>query len=188
MARDTSFTPAWRGFARSPKQFPARIGCSRISSRWASDARTAPRRALRGRAARRPRIPHLARRLPVRLRVVRARGDPIDRVHRDLLVNVADWVVLLGTIVGIAAYGSWRTRQVRSLNTYLRGNAATGWGTIGLSVVAAPAGAVCVKNYCGPPRALIIVCALFLPMYRRLNVYTAYEFLGQRFDKKTRLL
>jgi len=118
-------------------------------------------------------------------------------------VNVADWVVLLGTIVGIAGYGSWRTRQVRSLNTYLRGNAATGWGTIGLSVMATQASAITflsipgqgfesgigfVQNYFGLPLALIIVCAVFLPMYRRLNVYTAYEFLGQRFDEKTRLL
>src|SRR5438067_603483 len=45
-----------------------------------------------------------------------------------------------------------------------------------------------VQNYFGLPLALIVVCAVFLPMYRRLNVYTAYEFLGQRFDKKTRLL
>jgi solute:Na+ symporter, SSS family len=118
-------------------------------------------------------------------------------------VNLADWVVLLGTIVGIAAYGSWRTRQVRSLSTYLRGNASTGWGTIGLSVMATQASAITflsipgqgfesgigfVQNYFGLPLALIVVCAVFLPMYRRLNVYTAYEFLGQRFDKKTRLL
>jgi solute:Na+ symporter, SSS family len=118
-------------------------------------------------------------------------------------VNVADWVVLLGTIVGIAAYGSWRTRRVRSLNTYLRGNASTGWGTIGLSVMATQASAITflsipgqgfesgigfVQNYFGLPLALIVVCAVFLPMYRRLNVYTAYEFLGQRFDQKTRLL
>jgi Na+/proline symporter len=118
-------------------------------------------------------------------------------------VNVADWVVLLGTIVGIAAYGSWRTRHVRSLNTYLRGNTSTGWGTIGLSVMATQASAITflsipgqgfesgigfVQNYFGMPVALIIVCAVFLPMYRRLNVYTAYEFLGTRFDEKTRLL
>src|SRR5260370_21638182 len=45
-----------------------------------------------------------------------------------------------------------------------------------------------VQNYFGLPLALIVVCAVFLPMYRRLNVYTAYEFLGQRFDEKTRLL
>jgi solute:Na+ symporter, SSS family len=118
-------------------------------------------------------------------------------------VNAADWVVLLGTIVGIAAYGAWRTRHVRSLNTYLRGNRSTGWGTIGLSVMATQASAITflsipgqgydsgigfVQNYFGLPLALIIVCAVFLPMYRRLDVYTAYEFLGRRFDDKTRLL
>ncbi len=118
-------------------------------------------------------------------------------------MNVADWVVLLGTIVGIAAYGAWRTRHVRSLSTYLRGNTSTGWGTIGVSVMATQASAITflsipgqgfesgigfVQNYFGLPLALIIVCAVFLPMYRRLNVYTAYEFLGQRFDQKTRLL
>jgi SSS family transporter len=121
----------------------------------------------------------------------------------DLLVNVADWVVLLGTMVGIAAYGSWRTRHIRNLTTYLRGSEATGWGTIGLSVMATQASAITflsipgqgfesgigfVQNYFGLPLALIIVSAVFLPMYRRLGVYTAYEFLGRRFDRKTRLL
>ena len=118
-------------------------------------------------------------------------------------MNVADWIVLLGTLVGIAAYAAWRTRHIRSLNTYLRGSASAGWGTIGLSVMATQASAITflsipgqgfesgigfVQNYFGLPLALIIVCAVFLPMYRRLNVYTAYEFLGQRFDEKTRLL
>jgi len=118
-------------------------------------------------------------------------------------VNFADWVVLLGTMVGIAAYGSWRTRQVRSLNTYLKGGQSIGWGTIGLSVMATQASAITflsipgqgfesgigfVQNYFGLPLALIIVCAVFLPIYRRLGVYTAYEFLGRRFDDKTRLL
>jgi solute:Na+ symporter, SSS family len=118
-------------------------------------------------------------------------------------VNLTDWVVLLGTMVGIAAYGSWRTRHIRSLNTYLKGSPSTGWGTIGLSVMATQASAITflsipgqgfesgigfVQNYFGLPLALIIVCAVFLPMYRRLGVYTAYEFLGRRFDRKTRLL
>jgi Na+/proline symporter len=118
-------------------------------------------------------------------------------------VNVVDWIVLLATMVGIAAYGAWRTRQVRNLNTYLRGKPSTGWGTIGLSVMATQASAITylsipgqgfesgigfVQNYFGLPLALIIVCAVFLPMYRRLNVYTAYQFLGERFDEKTRLL
>ena len=91
----------------------------------------------------------------------------------------------------------------RSLNTYLRGSASAGWGTIGLSVMATQASAITflsipgqgfesgigfVQNYFGLPLALIIVSAVFLPMYRRLGVYTAFEFLGQRFDGKTRLL
>ena len=118
-------------------------------------------------------------------------------------MNVADWIVLVGTMVGIAAYGFWRTRHIRSLNTYLRGSATAGWGTIGLSVMATQASAITylsipgqgfesgisfVQNYFGLPLALIIVSAAFLPIYRRLGVYTAYEFLGQRFDRKTRLL
>jgi solute:Na+ symporter, SSS family len=118
-------------------------------------------------------------------------------------VNLADWVVLLGTMIGIAAYGSWRTRHTRSLNTYLKGSQSAGWGTIGLSVMATQASAITflsipgqgfesgigfVQNYFGLPLALIIVCAVFLPMYRRLAVYTSYEFLGRRFDRKTRLL
>jgi Na+/proline symporter len=118
-------------------------------------------------------------------------------------VNVVDWVVLLGTMLGIATYGSWRTRQVRSLNTYLKGSQSIGWGTIGLSVMATQASAITflsipgqgfengigfIQNYFGLPLALVIVCAVFLPIYRRLGVYTAYEFLGRRFDDKTRLL
>jgi SSS family solute:Na+ symporter len=118
-------------------------------------------------------------------------------------VNVADWVVLLGTMVGIAAYGFWRTRHIRSLNTYLKGSQSTGWGTIGISVMATQASAITflsipgqgfesgigfVQNYFGLPLALIIVCAVFLPMYRRLGLNPAYALRGRPFDRKTRLL
>jgi SSS family transporter len=118
-------------------------------------------------------------------------------------MNALDWIILLGTMIGIAAYGVWRTRDVHSLNTYLKGNQSAGWGTIGISVMATQASAITflsipgqgfesgigfVQNYFGLPLALIIVCAVFLPIYRRLGVYTAYEFLGRRFDAKTRLL
>ena len=114
-----------------------------------------------------------------------------------------DYVVLIGTIVGIAAYGVWRTRRTESLDTYLKGDRDTRWGTIGLSVMATQASAITflsmpgqayengiafVQNYFGLPLALIIVAAVFVPMYRRLGVYTAYEYLGHRFDAKTRLL
>ena len=118
-------------------------------------------------------------------------------------MNPFDWIVLLGTMVGIAAYGTWRTRHTDNLNTYLKGNRNTGWLTIGLSVMATQAstitylslpgqayenGIAFIQNYFGLPLALIIVCAVFLPIYRRLGVYTAYEYLGKRFDAKTRLL
>ncbi len=118
-------------------------------------------------------------------------------------MNPLDWVVLLGTMLGIAAYGTWRTRHTDHLDTYLKGDSATKWGTIGLSVMATQAstitylslpgqayenGIAFIQNYFGLPLALIIVCAVFLPIYRKLGVYTAYEYLGKRFDSKTRLL
>jgi len=118
-------------------------------------------------------------------------------------MNLLDWIVLLGTMVGIAGYGAWHTRHTDRLDTYLKGSSTTGWFTIGLSVAATQASAITflsipgqgfesglgfVQNYFGLPLALIIICAVFLPIYRRLGVYTAYEYLGQRFDGKTRLL
>ena len=119
------------------------------------------------------------------------------------MLTALDWFVLLGTMVGIAAYGAWRTRHTDHLDTYLKGASTTGWFTIGVSVAATQASAITflsipgqgfesglgfVQNYFGLPLALVIVCAVFLPIYRRLGVYTAYEYLGQRFDGKTRLL
>ena len=118
-------------------------------------------------------------------------------------MNALDWMVLLGTMLGIAGYGIWRTRGHRNLDAYLKGKGDTRWLVIGLSVMATQASAVTflsmpgqgyqdglgfVQNYFGAPLALIVIAAVFLPMYRRLNVYTAYEYLGRRFDAKTRLL
>ncbi len=117
-------------------------------------------------------------------------------------MNPFDWFILLGTMIGIAAYGTWRTRHTDNLNTYLKGNLNTGWLTIGLSVMATQAstitylslpgqayesGIAFIQNYFGLPLALIIVCAVFLPIYRKLGVYTAYEYLGKRFDARARL-
>jgi Na+/proline symporter len=118
-------------------------------------------------------------------------------------MNLLDWLVLVAAIVGIAAYGAWHTRHTDNLNTYLKGNYNTGWLTIGLSVMATQAstitylslpgqayenGIAFIQNYFGLPLALIVVSAAFLPIYRKLGVYTAYEYLGKRFDAKTRLL
>ncbi|HXR03341.1 MAG TPA: sodium:solute symporter [Verrucomicrobiae bacterium] len=118
-------------------------------------------------------------------------------------MNLLDFVVLIGSMLGIAAYGTWHTRQHRNLSHYLRGDENVGWLTIGISVAATQASAITfistpgqgyesgldfVQNYFGMPLALILIAAVFLPIYRRLNVYTAYEYLGHRFDAKTRLL
>jgi Na+/proline symporter len=118
-------------------------------------------------------------------------------------VNLLDYVVLLGAILGIAIYGMWRTRHSHSLDTYLKGSGDSRWIAVGFSVMATQASAVTflstpgqgfasglgfVQIYFGMPIALILIAAVFLPIYRRLNVITAYEYLGKRFDTKTRLL
>ncbi len=118
-------------------------------------------------------------------------------------MNALDYAVLLSTMLGIAAFGIWRMRGRQDLNTYLKGAGNTKWFVIGLSVMATQASAVTflstpgqgyqdglgfVQNYFGAPFALIVISIFFLPIYRKLNVYTAYEFLGRRFDTKTRLL
>jgi SSS family solute:Na+ symporter len=118
-------------------------------------------------------------------------------------MNRLDYVVLIATILAIPLYGLWRTRGRETLGHYLKGDQSIRWGTIGLSVLATQAGPITflsmpgqayesgigfVQNYFGQPFALITVCAIFVPIFHRLKVYTAYEYLGQRFDQKTRLL
>jgi Na+/proline symporter len=118
-------------------------------------------------------------------------------------MNPLDFVVLISSMLCIAGYGIWRTRGRRTLNTYLRGEGKTPWFSIGLSVMATQASAITflstpgqgylgglgfVQIYFGVPLALIIIAIFFLPVFQKLNVYTAYEFLGKRFDGKTRLL
>ncbi|HEX8680120.1 MAG TPA: sodium:solute symporter, partial [Chthoniobacterales bacterium] len=114
-----------------------------------------------------------------------------------------DYVVLVSTLLGIALYGYWRTRRDNNLERYLHGDETIRWATIGLSVMATQASAITflsvpgqayesgmgfVQIYFGLPFALILICAVFIPIYHRLKVITAYEYLGERFDKKTRLL
>lgn len=118
-------------------------------------------------------------------------------------MSVLDYAVMLGTLLFIAAYGTWKTRVHKDIKGYLLGNKELGWGTIGLSVMATQASAVTflsvpgqayesgmafVQNYFGMPLALIVVSAVFIPLYYRLKVFTAYEFLEKRFDLKSRLL
>lgn len=116
-------------------------------------------------------------------------------------MSALDWLVLSGTILTIALYGAWKSRGVRDLDTYLRGNSQLRWPTIGLSIMATQASAITflstpgqayedgmrfVQFYFGLPLAMIVISAVFVPIYHRLNVYTAYEYLEHRFDVRVR--
>ncbi len=114
-----------------------------------------------------------------------------------------DWVVLSVTLLTIVGYGTWKTRGSKSAQDYIKGGNTTKWWTIGLSVMATQASAITflsttgqafsdgmgfVQFYFGLPIAMVIICLVFIPLYHRLKVYTAYEFLENRFDLKTRSL
>ena len=114
-----------------------------------------------------------------------------------------DWFVLLATLLFIVIYGSWKTKGSKDVKDFIKGGSEAKWWTIGLSVMATQASAITflstpgqafhsgmgfVQFYFGLPIAMIIICLVFLPIYHRLNVYTAYEYLENRFDRKTRTL
>ena len=114
-----------------------------------------------------------------------------------------DFFILFGTLGLIVGYGVYKTLGTKDMEGYLLGGKSMKWGTIGLSVMATQASAITfistpgqayesgmafVQNYFGLPIALIIVAAVFIPIYYKLKVYTAYEYLEKRFDGKTRLL
>lgn len=118
-------------------------------------------------------------------------------------LNWIDWVVLAVTLTAIVAYGTWQTRGSKNVKDYLKGGNSSKWWTIGLSVMATQASAITflstpgqayndgmgfVQFYFGIPIAMVVICMVFIPLYHRLKVYTAYEFLENRFDLKTRTL
>lgn len=118
-------------------------------------------------------------------------------------MTLLDWVVLVGTTLAIVVWGIWKTRGQMTSEEYLKGGREMGWGTIGLSVMATQASAITflsvpgqayedgmrfVQFYFGLPLAMVIISAVFVPIYYRLNVTTAYQYLESRFDLKTRLL
>ena len=120
-----------------------------------------------------------------------------------MVLNWIDWVVLIGTLLVIVGYGTYVTRNNKSAQDYIKGGNSTRWWTIGLSVMATQASAITflsttgqafsdgmgfVQFYFGLPIAMVVICAVFIPLYHRLKVYTAYEFLENRFDLKTRTL
>lgn len=118
-------------------------------------------------------------------------------------MNVIDWIVLFGAIIFIVSYGTWKTRKNNSMESYLKGDNSMKWWMIGVSIMATQASAVTflstpgqaiedgmrfLQFYFGLPLAMIIISIVIVPIYYKLKVYTAYEYLETRFDLKTRLL
>ncbi|GAA0720574.1 hypothetical protein GCM10009430_20880 [Aquimarina litoralis] len=118
-------------------------------------------------------------------------------------MQLIDWIVLIGTLLFIVLYGVWKTRGSKNVQDYIRGGNEAKWWTIGLSVMATQASAITflstpgqafhsgmgfVQFYFGLPIAMIIICIVFIPLYHKLKVYTAYEYLENRFDLKTRTI
>jgi solute:Na+ symporter, SSS family len=114
-----------------------------------------------------------------------------------------DWMVMIGTIGAIVIYGAWRARGVRDVDSFVRGGTSLRWPTIGLTIMATQASAITflstpaqgysdgmrfVQFYLGLPIAMIVISAVFVPVYYRLRVRTAYEYLEHRFDLRVRLL
>ena len=114
-----------------------------------------------------------------------------------------DWFVLIFTLASIVTYGIWKTRGAKDLQSYLKGNNDAKWWGIGISIMATQASAITflstpgqaytdgmrfIQFYFGLPIAMIILSVTFLPIFYRLKVYTAYEYLETRFDLKTRTL
>ncbi len=118
-------------------------------------------------------------------------------------MSTIDWIVMLGALLGIAAYGVYKTRHVRSVRSYLLGDRQLPWWTIGLSIMATQASAITflstpgqayedgmrfLQFYFGMPLAMVILSVFVIPLYYRLQVYTPYEYLEERFDLRTRIL
>jgi len=118
-------------------------------------------------------------------------------------MSLIDWIVLAVTLLAIVIYGVWKSGRNQNIDQYLVGSRSMPWYTVGLSVMATQASAITflsapgqaysdgmrfVQFYFGLPLAMIVLCITFVPIFHRLKVYTAYEFLEQRFDLKTRAL
>ncbi len=118
-------------------------------------------------------------------------------------MHIIDWIVLSATMVAIIGYGIYKTRKVDNVKSYLMGDKDLPWWTIGLSIMATQASAITFLStpgkayedglgfaqfYFGLPVAMVILCIFILPVYYKLNVYTAYEYLEERFDNRARML
>ena len=123
--------------------------------------------------------------------------------NQFIFMNTLDWIVLFGTIAFIVLYGTWRTRGNKDIEGYLKGDNSMKWWMIGVSIMATQASAVTflstpgqaiedgmrfLQFYLGLPIAMVIISVTMVPIYYRLKVFTAYEYLETRFDLKTRTL
>ena len=118
-------------------------------------------------------------------------------------MSIIDWIVLFTTLLLIVLYGIYKSRNIHNIEGFLLSNRELPWYNVGLSVMATQASAITflsapglaytsgmsfVQFYFGLPLAMIVLCITFVPMFHRLQVFTAYEFLEKRFDIKTRSL
>lgn len=118
-------------------------------------------------------------------------------------LEALDWYILIGTLIFIVLYGTYKSRKNKNVTDYLKGGSDARWWTIGLSVMATQASAITflstpgqafhdgmgfVQFYFGLPIAMVVISLVFIPIYHRLKVFTAYEYLETRFDLKTRTL
>ena len=118
-------------------------------------------------------------------------------------MSTIDWIILITTLCGIIIYGVYKSRTTKDLDGYFLSNRSLPWYMVLLSIMGTQASAITflsapgqaytdgmrfVQYYFGLPLAMIVVCIFFVPVFRKLKVYTAYEFLENRFDLKTRSL
>ncbi|MCB0748535.1 MAG: sodium:solute symporter, partial [Ignavibacteriae bacterium] len=118
-------------------------------------------------------------------------------------MSYLDWIVLVGFLLFVVSYGTWKTRGKKNIQEYLLASKTTPWYTVTLSIMATQASAITflstpgqafvdgmrfVQFYLGLPIAMIILSVTAVPIFHKLNVYTAYEYLEQRFDLKNRTL
>jgi len=118
-------------------------------------------------------------------------------------MNIADWIVLCITLISVVSYGIYKSNHSKDLNGYLKGNNSMPWFLILLSIMGTQASAITfisapgqaytdgmrfVQYYFGLPLAMVVLCITLVPIYHKLKVFTAYEFLETRFDLRTRAL
>jgi SSS family transporter len=118
-------------------------------------------------------------------------------------LSTIDWIVLCSFTGFIVSYGTWKTRKSKGVDDYLRTGRSSSWWVVALSIMATQASAITflstpgqayvdgmrfVQFYIGLPIAMIILSVTAVPIYNKLNVYTAYEYLEKRFDLKNRVL